>query len=238
MWECQPRGRSRRKVTSLITARTGKGPCRRGASFREGVRVEGSPHALEILSDHKNLEVFRHTSKLSYCQARWAEFLSRFSFTIQHISGKKAGKPGALSRRPDHILDHKDNEDCILLPSNLFASSQCVRISISFDNPDLLQRIKDAQQLDTEVLDALRYILARNLRPLILHFVVTGWFKTDLFSAEVVSMSLRTIFSGVILSICSMIFPLLDIPVDIKLMTSFAINSFGLGWVGSSLTML
>jgi len=28
--------------------------------------LEGSPHQLEILSDHKNLEVFRHASKLSY----------------------------------------------------------------------------------------------------------------------------------------------------------------------------
>jgi len=120
--------------------------------------LEGSPHALEILSDHKNLEVFRHASKLSYRQAHWAEFLSRFSFTIQHISGKKAGKPDALSRRPDHYSGHEDNEDRILLPSDLFASAQ--RVSVSFDNPELLQRIKDAQQLDPEVLDVLRYILA------------------------------------------------------------------------------
>src|SRR5882762_9530878 len=120
--------------------------------------LEGSPHQLEILSNHKNLEVFRHASKLLYRQACWAEFLSRFSFTIQHISGKKAGKPDALSRCPDHIPDHEDNEDHILLPSDLFSSSQ--HVSISFDNPDLLHRIKEAQQLDTEVLDALRYILA------------------------------------------------------------------------------
>src|SRR5882762_4669761 len=40
MREHQRRGRSRWKVMSLITARTGKGPCRRGASFREGARVD------------------------------------------------------------------------------------------------------------------------------------------------------------------------------------------------------
>src|SRR5882762_6984319 len=158
MWECQPRGRSRRKVTSLITARTGKGPCRRGASFREGVRVEGSTHQLEILSDHKNLEVFRHASKLSYCQARWAEFLSRFSFTIQHISGKKAGKPDALSRHPDHIPNHKDNEDHILLDSSLFSRSN--HVAYNLIDSALLDRIKDSQKFDPEVLDVLCYLLA------------------------------------------------------------------------------
>src|SRR5258705_8687558 len=64
--------------------------------------LEGGLQPIEILSDHKNLEIFRHAAKLSYRQAQWAEFLTHFNFTIQHILGKKVGKPEALSRRPDH----------------------------------------------------------------------------------------------------------------------------------------
>jgi len=125
--------------------------------------LEGSPHCLEILSDHKNLEVFRHTSKLSYRQAHWAEFLSHFSFTIHHISGKKAGKLDALSHRPDHILDHEDNEDRILLSPSLFAKPQ--QVTFTFDNSPLLQCIKDCQALDTEVVNVLRYLLASKSLP-------------------------------------------------------------------------
>src|SRR5882762_1897438 len=120
--------------------------------------LEGSPHQLEILSDHKNLEVFCHASKLSYCQAHWAEFLSRFSFTIQHISGKKAGKPDALSCRPNHIPDHKDNEDRILLDSSLFSRSNHVEYNLV--DSSLLERIKDSQKFDPEVLNVLHYLLA------------------------------------------------------------------------------
>jgi len=75
------------------------------------------------------------------------EFLSRFSFTIHHISGKKAGKPDALSHRPDHIPDHEDNEDHILLSPSLFAKPQ--RVTFTFDDSSLLQCIKDCQALDT-----------------------------------------------------------------------------------------
>jgi RNase H-like domain found in reverse transcriptase len=38
--------------------------------------LEGSPHPIEILSDHKNLEVFKEARKLSRRQARWSLYLS------------------------------------------------------------------------------------------------------------------------------------------------------------------
>src|SRR5713101_3883494 len=60
--------------------------------------LEGSPHTIDILSDHKNLEIFKETCKLSRRQVRWALYLSRFNFQITHMPGKNAGKPDALSR--------------------------------------------------------------------------------------------------------------------------------------------
>ncbi len=60
--------------------------------------LEGSPHTIDILSDHKNLKIFKETRKLSRRQVRWALYLSRFNFQITHTPGKNAGKPDALSR--------------------------------------------------------------------------------------------------------------------------------------------
>jgi RNase H-like domain found in reverse transcriptase len=57
--------------------------------------LEGSPHPVEILSDHKNLEVFKEAHKLSHHQARWSLYLSHFNSTITHISGTQMGKPDA-----------------------------------------------------------------------------------------------------------------------------------------------
>ena len=44
--------------------------------------LESSPHIIQVLSDHRNLEYFMSTKLLSRRQARWSEFLSRFNFQI------------------------------------------------------------------------------------------------------------------------------------------------------------
>jgi hypothetical protein len=125
--------------------------------------LEGGLHPIEILSDHKNLEIFRHASKLSYRQARWVEFLSRFHFTIHHISGKKAGKPDTLSRRPDHDTGENDNEDCVLLDPSLFATIRS--LSVAFKDNELTKEIRGCQNRDEEVQNAHRYLLAPQTSP-------------------------------------------------------------------------
>src|SRR5713101_680582 len=85
--------------------------------------LEGSPHTIEILSDHKNLEIFKEACKLTHRQARWALFLTRFDFTITHVPGKSMGKSDVLSQHPDHDTGDNDNEEQILLPSTIFARS-------------------------------------------------------------------------------------------------------------------
>ena len=63
---------------------------------------EGAEHKLKVLTDHKNLVWFTETKSYNRRQARWAEKLSRFDFVIQFRPGIEAGKPDALSRRPDY----------------------------------------------------------------------------------------------------------------------------------------
>lgn len=54
-------------------------------AFRDWrVYLEGSPHEVQVISDHKNLEYFLTTKNLNRRQARWSEILSAFHFVIQH----------------------------------------------------------------------------------------------------------------------------------------------------------
>jgi transposase InsO family protein len=56
-----------------------------------------------IYSDHRALEYFMTTKKLSARQARWAEFLSRYHFTLMYRAGKSNERADALSRRTDEV---------------------------------------------------------------------------------------------------------------------------------------
>src|SRR5713101_3436541 len=121
--------------------------------------LEGSPHTIEILSDHKNLKIFKEMHKLSRRQVRWALYLSRFDFQITHTPGKNAGKPDALSQQPDHEEGDHDNEDCVLLPESLFAK----QLTTEIIDTQFQQCIKDCQQLDEEVLTILQCLQAHKL---------------------------------------------------------------------------
>jgi transposase InsO family protein len=65
------------------------------------VYLEGSPHIIKVISDHKNLEYFLTSKQLNRRQARWSEFLSAFNFDIHHRPGSMNGRADALSRRVD-----------------------------------------------------------------------------------------------------------------------------------------
>ena len=51
--------------------------------------LEGSTHAVLVLSDHKNLKYFTTTKQLTRQQVRWLEYLSGFNYligTVQDVS--------------------------------------------------------------------------------------------------------------------------------------------------------
>ncbi|MBW0541202.1 hypothetical protein O181_080917 [Austropuccinia psidii MF-1] len=54
----------------------------------------------EVLTDHSSLQYFMSSKVLTPCQARWAEFLSEFHFTI-------TDHPGRLTTLPDALLFDK-----------------------------------------------------------------------------------------------------------------------------------
>ena len=62
---------------------------------------------IQIYTDHRALEYFMTTKALTARQARWAEALASYCFTIQYRPGKENGKADALTRRTDDTA-HQD----------------------------------------------------------------------------------------------------------------------------------
>ena len=80
--------------------------------------LEGSPHVIEVFTDHKNLEKFMTDQMLSPRQARWATALSRYNFKIFYRPGKHSELPDALSRRPDYHPGKGATHSREFLPGN------------------------------------------------------------------------------------------------------------------------
>ena len=62
--------------------------------------LQGTGLPIQVLTDHKALEYFMSTKKLTRRQARWAEFLSEYNFQVTYRTGKSNTKADALTRRP------------------------------------------------------------------------------------------------------------------------------------------
>ncbi|KAJ6436286.1 retrovirus polyprotein [Purpureocillium lavendulum] len=69
-----------------------------------------SVESFTVLTDHLNLRYFTKKQPLSERQARWAETLSRYNFTIVHRPGKDAAVPDAPSRREQDMPHSADDE--------------------------------------------------------------------------------------------------------------------------------
>ena len=78
---------------------------------------------MKVLTDHKGLEYFMTTKKLTPQQVRWVEFLLEFNFVISYQSGKKNDKADALTRKlnkwPTNNEDERRKHSVrVLLPPN------------------------------------------------------------------------------------------------------------------------
>ena len=108
--------------------------------------LEGSPHPVEVLSDHKNLTYFRTAQKLNRRQARWSLRLSQFNLQLRHVAGTQMVQSDTLSRLQNLNLEDNDNDDMVLLPDHLFISAMDVALA---------DKIRTVQAKDQVVIDAL-----------------------------------------------------------------------------------
>jgi transposase InsO family protein len=65
--------------------------------------LQGSPHQINVYTDHKALEYFMTTKQLNSRQARWAELLAEYYFMIMYRPGKDNAKADILSRREQDL---------------------------------------------------------------------------------------------------------------------------------------
>jgi hypothetical protein len=70
--------------------------------------LEGSPHPIRVLTDHRNLEYFMTKKLLNRRQARWSEYLSCFHYSLEYRPGRLGGKPDALTRRSGDLPEGGD----------------------------------------------------------------------------------------------------------------------------------
>ncbi|MBW0557061.1 hypothetical protein O181_096776 [Austropuccinia psidii MF-1] len=75
-------------------------------------------NSFEVLTDHSSLQYFMSSKVLNRHQARWAEFLSEFHFTITYLPGRLAPLPDALSRR-DNVYPKRGVDFISKNPQNL-----------------------------------------------------------------------------------------------------------------------
>lgn len=120
--------------------------------------LEGCKGTLEILTDHRNLTYFTKSQKLNRRQARWAQFMTRFFFTLTHRPGKLSGKPDHLSRRADHNKGEDDNSDIVLLKPELFHARALNQghAAVVIEDNDLLKEIRNSKIYDEAVVKAVQ----------------------------------------------------------------------------------
>ena len=65
--------------------------------------LQSTHNRIKIFTDHKSLEYFMTTKRLTARQARWAEALSDYYFQIMYRDGKSNAKADALTRRDEEV---------------------------------------------------------------------------------------------------------------------------------------
>jgi len=157
--------------------------------------LQGGYHPVTVYSDHKNLEFFMRSQRLTRRQARWSLFLNEFSFFIVHRAGRLNTQADLLSRRPDYqILPENENFTQVLSESHL-ATVQAPLANLSklhqrFGHPGqitlkrTLQAVLGLPQTSTVPNPCLPCSLGKSKRPNIPHSSRNEHFLLEIISSD------------------------------------------------------
>jgi len=88
--------------------------------------------------------------KLNHRQARWALYLSRFSFTLKYVPETKMGKVDGLSRHADWKIGiEKDHDNQVIIKDSWIRSLE--EVVIEGPEVDIVEKIKKARSKNEEV---------------------------------------------------------------------------------------
>ena len=119
--------------------------------------LEGCKHKIEIWTDHRNLEYFMSAKKLNRRQARWALYLSRFDFHLEHKARSLMAKANTLLRCADLKKGiESDNKDIMLLKPEFFhvRALRQGHLLIEGEEEKLLSRIRSSKDHKDAVVKA------------------------------------------------------------------------------------
>jgi hypothetical protein len=98
---------------------------------------------VQVLTDHANLQYYRHPQKINRRVARYISFLEDFNYQLKHIPGIK-NRANALSRRPDHNDRSDDNNQVVALLDEVFVKAISV---VTLDEEIRRQQRRDRVQI-------------------------------------------------------------------------------------------
>src|SRR6266481_3365958 len=98
----------------------------------------GSPHPVIVLTDHNNLQYWRHPQQINRRIAHYLLRLADYDVQLKHQPGV-INKANHLSHRPDYDQGMEDNMDVTTLPDCLFANI----INLATLQEDIRQSQKD-----------------------------------------------------------------------------------------------
>jgi len=102
------------------------------------------------------------SQKLNHRQARWALYLSRFSFGLKYVPGKSMEKVDRLSRRPDWQKGvERDNKDQKLVRPEWIRG-----VEIIVEEGNLKDRIRKAQEGNEKVVKAVEELKKAGIKTL------------------------------------------------------------------------
>src|SRR5260370_12276888 len=93
--------------------------------------LEGSAKVIDTVTDHKNLEYFMTTKKLTQRQVRWSKYLSHFNTKIRFRLGRLGAKPDALTRRWDIYQGNSKMDNLMTNTKPVFSTDQLVTPNIT-----------------------------------------------------------------------------------------------------------
>src|SRR5260370_18828724 len=92
--------------------------------------LEGSINIIDMVTNHKNLEYFMTTKKLTQRQVHWSEYLSQFNAKIWFRLGRLGTKPDALTHHWDLYQEEGRNANSSANIQPIFLSEQLVDADI------------------------------------------------------------------------------------------------------------
>ena len=112
-------------------------------------KFENTEESIKIFTDHKNLEIFMISKKLTSRQARWAEILSKFNIVIQFQSEAQNVKTNALTRMSSS-RSKDDNDERNQYREQMLLTSKRLEIHVVEFDESIYERVLVVNKADDD----------------------------------------------------------------------------------------